>query len=281
MPELPEVATACALLNDVLAGRAISSVEVAEDGIVFDGVAPAAVAKMMEGAIVASVGRIGKFFWLHTANRGDLCMHLGMNGAIVETTPGRAHVVQYVEATYEASDPRIVKYRKISMETEEGRRVMMVDKRRFSRIWYAEEAKRSPRIAALGPDAYEALPHVSDLASALAKRKTSIKAVLLDQGFVAGIGNWIADEVLYLAGVAPARLASGLSLAEVAALHEAIHDVCKIAVAAGARSDKFPPGWMFHHRWGGAKGTEFIEGEAIVRETVAGRTTAWVPSRQH
>jgi formamidopyrimidine-DNA glycosylase len=112
------------------------------------------------------------------------------------------------------------------------------------------------------------------------KKQTPIKAALLDQAFLAGIGNWMADEALYQARIAPARVCATLDIQDVARLREAIFEVCRIGVETGADADQWPESWMFHHRWGGAKGAEMIEGHAIVRETIAGRTTAWVPSRQ-
>ena len=112
------------------------------------------------------------------------------------------------------------------------------------------------------------------------RRKAPIKALLLDQRILSGIGNWIADEALYHARIAPARTASSLSSAELSALRRAIHYVVKTAVDAGADETRYPKGWMFHHRWGGARGVEKIGGKHIVRDTVGGRTTAWVPGLQ-
>jgi formamidopyrimidine-DNA glycosylase len=105
-----------------------------------------------------------------------------------------------------------------------------------------------------------------------------LKAVLLDQSLFAGVGNWIADEALYQAGIAPHRPAASLSAAEVARLRARLHAVVRHAVKVGADSERFPRTWLFHRRWDvrqppGAP-------EVIRRETIAGRTAAWVPARQ-
>ncbi|HZH97607.1 MAG TPA: hypothetical protein VEX38_01435, partial [Fimbriimonadaceae bacterium] len=63
-------------------------------------------------------------------------------------------------------------------------------------------------------------------------------------------------------------------------LHEAIVEILGRAIELEADSDRFPPDWLFHHRWGGAKGAQEIAGKKIIRESVGGRTTAWVPELQ-
>src|SRR6202022_1239098 len=86
--------------------------------------------------------------------------------------------------------------------------------RRLGRIRLRQDPPTEPPISALGFDAWRALPTPARFHAMLRERKSPIKAVLLDQTFAAGIGNWIADEVLYQAGIAPKRRASTLSAAE-------------------------------------------------------------------
>jgi len=104
--------------------------------------------------------------------------------------------------------------------------------------------------------------------------------VLLDQSLFAGVGNWIADEVLYQARLSPRRPASSLSLAEIVRLRRRLHDVIARAVRVDAEGDRFPRSWLFHARWGRRVGAVTARDEAIVHETIGGRTTAWVPARQ-
>ena len=104
--------------------------------------------------------------------------------------------------------------------------------------------------------------------------------MLLDQSFAAGVGNWIADEVLYQARLDPRRAANSLTPKEEKALHGALSRVIQRAVSVDADKTRFPRGWLFHVRWGKNVGAQTRAGEDIVFETIAGRTTAWVPSRQ-
>ncbi len=107
-----------------------------------------------------------------------------------------------------------------------------------------------------------------------------MKAVLLDQTFAAGVGNWIADEVLYQARIDPRRRARSLSRHEARRLREAVRRVVETAVRARADSDRYPKTWLFHSRWGRQAGSITARGERIRHDTVGGRTTAWVPSVQ-
>jgi formamidopyrimidine-DNA glycosylase len=103
--------------------------------------------------------------------------------------------------------------------------------------------------------------------------------VLLDQTVFAGVGNWIADEVLFQARIRPHRPAAELSSSEVQRLRARLRSIVLRAVAVEAESERFPRGWLFHRRWYGGESTT-ARAEAIVRETIAGRTAAWVPARQ-
>ena len=114
----------------------------------------------------------------------------------------------------------------------------------------------------------------------LRERRSPIKAVLLDQAFAAGIGNWIADEVLYQAGVDPRRRASSLTDAELRRVRDRIRSVVATAVRHNSDSDRFPRRWLFHDRWGKRELAMTSRGQRIRYATVGGRTTAWVPAVQ-
>jgi formamidopyrimidine-DNA glycosylase len=94
------------------------------------------------------------------------------------------------------------------------------------------------------------------------------------------VGNWIADEVLYQARIAPSRRAHTLTPAEAGRLRARIHSVLKTAVGARSDSDAFPRAWLFHYRWGKNADARTARGERIRHATVGGRTTAWVPAVQ-
>lgn len=288
MPELPEVECSRLLLEDALVGLPIGRIALAPDDIVCE--APrSAIVESVTGATVVSAGRKGKFFWLQLDRGVALMAHLGMSGAILELTESRQRAVHYkhhmadlagFEPEPPSDNPHQAPYVKMRLDTECGRTVVMTDARRLGRIWLSSDPLQDRRVKSLGPDALRELPSLSKFSAMLAKRKAPIKAVLLDQSFLAGIGNYLADEILYQAGVAPTRQAASLSDKECARIRKATAEIIPFVVQVEADYDLFPDSWLFHHRWGGSRGNEFIEGQAIVRETVGGRTTAWVPTRQ-
>jgi len=107
-----------------------------------------------------------------------------------------------------------------------------------------------------------------------------MKALLLDQSFAAGVGNWIADEVLYQARIDPRRRAGTLTDPEIRRLRTAIRHVMSVSVRARNDSDRYPRRWLFHDRWGRNPKAYTSRGEKIRHDTIGGRTTAWVPSVQ-
>jgi len=263
VPELPEVETVRRLAERVLRGRRIVSIATADDRLVFDGAAPRRVAAALRGRTVAAVRRKGKHFWLETDRRPCVLFHLGMSG--------------WVETYGDGARPR---FWKIELVSEDGGRVAMTDPRRLGRIRLRDEPLAEPPLAGLGPDALDELPSARGLAELLQRRSTPVKAALLDQSLIAGVGNWIADEVLYQAGIDPRRPASSLRRDELARLRSTLATVIRRAVAAGADDARFPRTWLFHHRWGRKNDARTARGERIVHLTVGGRTTAFVPDRQ-
>jgi formamidopyrimidine-DNA glycosylase len=264
MPELPEAEFARALAQRALKGRRIASVSARDDRIVFAGTAPRKVAASLAGRRVLAVRRKGKHLWMELDRRPWPSFHFGMSG--------RFHVYRRLEQR-----PR---FWKIELVMEDGTRFAMTDVRRFGRIRLQNDPAAEPPIGLLGFDALEGLPPTRELHRVLARRKAPLKAVLLDQGVFAGVGNWIADEVLYQAALSPRRPAASLTLAEVSRLRQRLHAIVRRAVAARADSDRFPPSWLFHHRWGRNAEARTARAEQIIHETIGGRTTAWVPTRQ-
>ncbi len=280
MPELPEVETVCRVMRRVLVGERIARVDVVPDPLVFSGHSPRAIRQALVGRVVEAIGRRGKVFWIDLRGSGpNVFGHLGMSGWIREVGAHGTRLQSQGEAPLD-DERGLPRFLRLRIETSGGNAVALTDPRRLGRIWLGASAEKERRIARLGRDAYDDLPSNDELATLLRPRKRAIKAVLLDQTVLAGIGNWIADEVLYQAGIAPARPASSLSASEVSALRNAVRAVLKHAVRVEADARRFPKSWLFEHRWGGSRGADRIGGERILREVVGGRTTAWVPTRQ-
>ena len=278
MPELPEVEAARVLARRVALGRRITRVWCAGDPIVFEARRPTQVRRALLGRRVRGVGRHGKHLWLELDRRPWPCFHFGMAGGFHAP---RARAVRLVSAgkreTGDAWPPRFAKLR---LTFDDGGELVMTDARRLGRIRLRADPRAEPPVSELGFDALLGLPAPPRFADLLAGRSAPIKALLLDQSFAAGVGNWIADEVLYQARIAPRRRAHSLSRDEARRLRTALRSVVATAVAARADSDRFPRSWLFHHRWGRDARAVTARGERIRHDTIAGRTTAWVPAVQ-
>lgn len=264
MPELPEVETSRREVERAMLGKYIRAVNTVDDRIVYDGVTPAAVVKSLTGRMVIGSQRRGKHFWLELDQRPWPVFHFGMTGWM--------HVYHG-----EAERPG---HWKIELVLDDDIRVALRDPRRLGRIRLRYDPLNEPPINLLGFDPVHNLPTASFFAKEFARRKAPIKAVLLDQSFSAGVGNWIADEVLYQSGINPARRADQLNLSEVKRLRVNMRSIIRHAVRVGADDAKFPRTWLFHYRWGKTKGAVDGHGQQIRFAQVGGRTTAWVPTRQ-
>jgi formamidopyrimidine-DNA glycosylase len=282
MPELPEAEAQRRLLDRCVVGQTIERVETKEqgggarDGQVDDKVLDGDVASLA-GARVVAAKRKGKQLWLELdkgKTKHCLLIHLGMTGSCV--IKGEAPPSYKAFSIDDAFPP---KYTKLELVMDDGTRLAYCDPRRFGRVKL--RGAEPEELAALAPDALEA-PAVAAMRSALSSKSAPIKAVLLDQSaVVCGIGNWVADEVLYMSRIHPATAAAALSADQVKALRAAIVNVCKTACDANADSEQFPATWLFHHRW--AKMTTGSIASPIGRihfDTIGGRTTAFLPDVQ-
>lgn len=152
--------------------------------------------------------------------------------------------------------PRFMKFiLKLSSSSEdpepEAPEIVFVDARRLGRIRLCVDPLTEPPIVNLGFDPVLNMPPLDDFLVDIKKRKCTIKSLLLDQSFSAGVGNWVADEVLFQAGIHPEQKPNILEDAKLATLHQKIKYVCETAVSVDADASQFPEGWLFKHRWVG------------------------------
>lgn len=278
MPELPEVERGRRIAEAASRGRVIRRVKCAEDRIVYDGVAPSTVQRKLRGRRVEAVHRRGKQLWFELDQGPHPLFHFGMTGAF--RVP-HAQDMQLVTGPKvnpkEAWPPR---FAKIHLWMDDGSELVMTNARRLGRIKLRTDPLHEPPISALGFDPLLEMPGPKAFAALLGKRTGTMKGVLMDQSFAAGVGNWIADEVLYQAGIDPRRRANALDDGEIEAVRKALRGIVKKAVAVDAVKAEFPRAWLFHDRWGKKAAARTHAGEAIEFLTVGGRTTAWVPARQ-
>ncbi|MBX3274027.1 MAG: hypothetical protein KF729_27425 [Sandaracinaceae bacterium] len=278
MPELPEAEHTRRIFERVAVGRRVARADVAEDPIVLDGRPAAWVAARLTGRTVREAHRRGKYLWLVLDEGPHPIVHLGMTGTL--RSPGD-------EPLRLASSPRAVdrswppRFTKLLLALDDGGALAFTNARRLGRILFRDDPAGEPPIARLGFDPLTDMPSRARFAALLSRRPRAVlKALLLDQGFAAGVGNWIADEVLHRAALDPRRRAGSLADAEVARLHEALRHVVVTAVRAGASKDALPADWLFHRRWGKDPDARTADGERVEHLVIGGRTTAWVPSRQ-
>ena len=279
MPELPEVETCRRVMERVLLGRAIVESEFAPDSIVLKGSNSEELESWIRGNVVTEVGRKGKTWWLTFETGGSLVGHLGMAGWIREIGAETVRLREHGSAPLDDPTGR-PKFLKMMLRADSNQQIVMTDGRRLARLWRTPNIESDPKITQLGPDAFLNLPSPTDLEAIFGKRKAPIKSLLMDQGLLSGVGNWLVDEILYQAGIAPQRSAGNIETAEWQVLHQKTESILTIAVEAGANHELFPTQWMFHVRWGGSKGAGTINGQPLERTVVGGRTTAWAPSVQ-
>jgi formamidopyrimidine-DNA glycosylase len=210
VPELPEVETVVRSIAP-LVGRRIVAAEF-RCRRVLRGVDPHALAARIRGRKIAGVGRYGKFILVSIEGGGYLVVHLGMTGRLLLGGPAGKHTHAILTL-----DRGVLLYD---------------DSRQFGCIQFSEAFPE--RVAKLGPEPLE-VPF-ADFAAALKRRKTRIKALLLNQSFLRGLGNIYADEALFRAGIHPLAVAGRLPGARARRLLEAIVAVLTEAIAAGGSS---------------------------------------------
>lgn len=215
MPELPEVEVTRRHLLPALEGRVIEDVEIRRERTARRNSGVAEVRQRLAGRRVDRLGRRGKFLEGDLDSGEVLVIHLGMSGRIALAARGEP----------EAPHTNAV------LKIEDGGEVRFVDPRTFGFVGVFEI---SP--AQLGPDALDELPGTKEFARGLASTGRAIKTVLLDQRFVAGIGNIYADEVLWRARVRPHRSARELGAADAERIRRAIGPVLRRGIESGGTS---------------------------------------------
>lgn len=207
-----------------------------------------------------------------TESRGWLGLHLGMSG----------------ELRVEPPDYTPTKHDHLIL-VQSGRQLVFNDPRMFGRIQFATVASPPAWWTEIAPAVLSEKFTVDAVAAFLNRRgRAPIKAVLLMQERFPGIGNWMADEILWRAAIHPKRLAGSLTPAEVRALHRECRRVCRLALdTIAGKGDYLPPNlnahipksWLFRHRWENG-GLCPRTKKPLTREAVGGRTTCWSPARQ-
>jgi formamidopyrimidine-DNA glycosylase len=239
MPELPEVETVMRGLRDRLEGRVIVRAMTHRPDLRWP--LPENLQARLTGARVTGFRRRGKYILMRLAGGDSVLLHLGMSGRIV-LTPLRPN------------QPTLHEH--FVLETEDGCRLGFVDPRRFGSVDLVptQEEERHKLLAGLGPEPLDGAFTPAVLSAALAGKRTPIKAALLDQKVVAGLGNIYVCEALYRARLSPLRSAHTIPGVRAERLVPAIKDTLREAIDAGGSSLRDyvqPDGELgyFQHAW--------------------------------
>ncbi|SMF61258.1 bifunctional DNA-formamidopyrimidine glycosylase/DNA-(apurinic or apyrimidinic site) lyase [Allosphingosinicella indica] len=270
MPELPEVETTVRGLEPVLAGRRLTKVETRRADLRH--AFPPDLRQRLTGARVTALGRRAKYGLIDT-DRGDtMIFHLGMSG--------RWRIEPETIGTHDH----------LLLGTDQGVRLALNDPRRFGFVDLVETAALDAYepFRRMGPEPLGGEFDGGWLHNVLAGRSAPIKAMLLDQRIVAGLGNIYVCEALHLAGIAPGRAAGRIGRARLDRLADAVKAVLVAAIAAGgstlrdyARPDGelgyFAKDWRVY----GREGEPCLCGGTVRRRVDSGRSTFYCPRCQH
>ena len=272
MPELPEVENARRLIADQALGRRIVGVDDA-DTFVCRPHSPGELRDALTGRMLTAAHRRGKTMWCETSGLAGpdpdlgpiLGIHLGMSGRIVVSAPD-GWVAEGGDPPGRDAQPRKAAWDRFTLEFADGGRLALFDKRRLGRI------QLNPDLDALGPDAEEVTP--AQFRALITKGTIAVKARLLDQSKLAGVGNLLADEILWQAKVPPATPVSRLRRQDADRLYRALRAVL---ASASAKGGAHTGDVIAARRPGGSCprcGAEMVHG------TVGGRSTWWCSREQ-
>jgi formamidopyrimidine-DNA glycosylase len=281
MPELPEVETVVRGLRQSILGRTILSVRLGKTDFIDD---PVALEEHLPGRRIETIERFGKFMLLRLsavvgANRvpanGDaapasLLVHLGMTGMLAPSA---------------AAQP-VGKHTHVCLTLDDGREVRYTDPRRFGRIAYLTEAPLAKELLEFGADPLEV--GAAEFTERIRSRNARIKALLLDQSVLRGVGNIYADESLWRAKIHPARVGRRLTGKETGTLRKALQDILKKAILMRGSSisdfldaDGEPGEYQRRHRAYGREGENCYRCRTPIRRIiVAGRSSYFCPKCQ-
>ena len=272
MPELPEVETIRRDLLRFLVGRTIVEAEVSANAPRLIKWPPSSeqFCRELVGQRITDISRRGKYLAVHLEGGRFWVIHLRMTGALLHR-PGGCLAQPFVRASFRLDDESWLCFR---------------DMRKFGMMWLVDDF--STVNPDLGPEPLEEGFGLKEFAATLKRRSAPIKAVLLDQTVLAGVGNIYADEALFAAGVRPTRSASTLTKPAVTKLHQGVQDV--LHAALGDRGSSFSDYVDASGRQGGhqlnvrvfrrTREPCYVCGTEIRRIKVGGRSTHYCPRCQ-
>ena len=258
MPELPEVHGYKVYIDSTSLHKTITAFDCRDNRLLKQPVSD--FEKFLVGQSLTETRRIGKYLFVKTSGTKILVMHFGMTGR---------------PNYYKEADAR-PKFGHIQLTFENGFHFAFENKRKFG--WWnlidsIEDFKKEHN---LSDDAREL--SLKQFKEALSTRKTDIKKVIMDQSVAAGVGNWMADEILYQAKVHPKKKVDEMTEEDIKQVFESMQKVIEVAIENDAHYSDFPKDFLIHNRKENA--TCFHTGAAIEKIKVGGRTTYFSPEWQ-
>jgi formamidopyrimidine-DNA glycosylase len=265
MPELPDVEIFHRLAQRRARGRVIEQAAVSDPGIL-EGVAPAALRRRIEGRRTRSAARHGKHLFLVLDEGGALAMHFGMNGSLRFVATGE-------------EDPA---YTRLRLDLGKGEGLAYVNPRRIGRVSLCDSVADFVAEAGLGPDALDPALDLAAFKALLRNSRRDLKAVLMDQALLAGIGNIYSDEILFQARLHPAAAANRLDATAAQRLFAAMRRTLETAIASEAGSEhgaeRLPKDFLLPQRHRGGHCPRC--GTALATLKQSGRTGYFCPNCQ-
>jgi formamidopyrimidine-DNA glycosylase len=286
VPELPEVETVRRGIAPAMEGRRILAAEIRREGLRWP--FPPRLAERLTGARVQALRRRSKYILAELDSGETMILHLGMSGRI--TVTGMA--APFIPGRFHHDHPAPAVHDHVILTMEGGARITLNDPRRFGALDLAPSAgiDAHPMLASLGPEPLGNGFHAAHLAAGFAGRRAPVKALLLDQKIVAGLGNIYVCEALFRAGIHPTRAAGRIGAARLDRLVAEIRAVLSEAIIAGGSSLRdyrqadgelgyFQHGFRVYDRAGQPCATPGCSG-SIRRIVQSGRSTWFCPRCQ-
>jgi formamidopyrimidine-DNA glycosylase len=252
MPELPEVETFKRYLDSTSLHQRITGLEV-RDAYVLKRVSARELTRRLKGRSFEKSHRHGKHLFLRTGDELWLRLHFGMTGSL----------------EYFKHDEAAPKAARVIFRFANNRRLAFGDQRKFGEIELIEDVDEFLQTRPLGPDALQI--NLAQFKAIVGKHRGAVKAILLGQQWIAGIGNLYADEILFHARMHPATAAASLSDKDLRVLFRATRYVLEKAIALKTDFNRLPKTWLLTHRE--KRGRCPRCGRTLRSATIGGRTS--------
>jgi formamidopyrimidine-DNA glycosylase len=285
MPELPDIEVFRRYLDSTGLHQRIEEVEV-RSSKVLEGVSSKRLQKELEGTLLSSTQRHGKYLFVHRSRSlGDeahsgrtapplLVLHFGMTGYLKYFKERGGASAEAAESRPDLQ--RELRHERLALRFENGYHLAYVNQRLLGSVFLADDVERFIQDKQLGPDALAL--EAGELAERIRRGRGSLKSTLMNQKLLAGVGNVYSDEILFHARLHPRAKVQELDDGTMRELHGMLRYVLNEAIEAGADPGRMPSSWLLPHREEGAPCPRCSG--SVAKETVSGRSAYFCPKCQ-